>query len=232
MSPRPSRAPELALTLPLASRAVGGFGTSIVAGAVIGCASWLSDELGYPLGLLLPVNLIGVWLGVAFVLGGSARTIPTGALRGLIGLMSAVAAYYLLFALLGDGIRAIGAGHAATVWGAVALVAGPVMGAAGAIRRHRTGWPRSIAVALLAAALVAEGFVFGAGRLIHIDRLLNDPGVLILGAEMLIGAALPWILLRRGERLRGYVAMATLALLAAAAIGPVIALIRGIADRF
>lgn len=182
--------------------------------------------------MLLPVNLIGVWLGVAFVLGGSARTIPTGAFRGLIGLMAAVAAYYLLFAVLGHGIRAIGAGHAATVWGAVAILAGPVMGAAGALRRQRTGWPRAIAVATLAAALVAEGFVFGAGRLVHVDRLLNDPGVLVLGAEMLIGAALPSVLLRRGERLRGYVAMVTLALVAAAAIGPVIALIRGTADRF
>jgi hypothetical protein len=166
------------------------------------------------------------------VLGGSARTVPTGALRGLIGLMSAVAAYYLLFAVLGHGIRAIGAGHAATVWGAVALLAGPVMGAAGALRRHRTGWPRAIAVASLAAALLAEGFVFGAGRLVHLDRLPGDPGVLVLAAEMLIGVALPWALLRRGERLRGYLAMGTMAVVAAAAIGPVTALIRGIADRF
>ena len=37
---------------------------------------------------------------VAFVLGASARTIPTGALRGVIGLLSAVAAYYVLIAVL------------------------------------------------------------------------------------------------------------------------------------
>ena len=48
--------------------------------------------------------MIGIWLAVAFALGGSARTIPTGALRGLIGLLSAVAAYYLLFAVLGSRV--------------------------------------------------------------------------------------------------------------------------------
>jgi len=43
---------------------------------------------------------------------------------------------------------------------------------------------------------------------------------------------LPWLLLRRGERLRGYVATAVLAVIAVAAIGPVTALVRALADRF
>jgi hypothetical protein len=129
----PSRAPELAISPSLAGRAVAGFGASILAGAALGGASWVADGLAWPYGLLIPANLIGVWLGVAFVLGASARTIPTGALRGVIGLLSAVAAYYVLIAVFGQGIRAIGASHAATIWGAVALLAGPVMGAAGAI---------------------------------------------------------------------------------------------------
>src|SRR4029077_16943450 len=100
---------------------------------------------------------VGIWLAVAFALGGSARTIPTGALRGLIGLLSAVAAYYLLFAVLGSGFRSIGATHRATVGGLVALSAGPGLGGAGAVWRYGTGWPRAIGVALLAAALVGEG---------------------------------------------------------------------------
>ncbi len=189
MSSSPSPAPEVAIAPPLASRAVGGFGTSIVGGAVLGALAWLSDQLGYPLGLLLPLNAIGAWLGVAFALGASARTVPTGALRGLIGLLAAVAAYYLLFATLGDGFRAIGAGHAATIWGVVALVAGPLMGGAGAAWRHRTGWARTVGVALLAAALIGEGVVYGGARLVALGNVTQDPGALLFGAEIVIGLA-------------------------------------------
>jgi hypothetical protein len=232
MSSSPSRAPDVTLHPPLASRAIGGFGASIGGGAALGAAAWLSDQLGDPLGLLLPANAIGVWLAVAFVLGGSARTIPTGALRGLIGLLSAVAAYYLLFGFLGEGFRAIGASHAATIWGQVALVAGPLMGGAGAIWRHGTGWPRAIGVALLAAALIGEGIVFGSSRFTRPDGLAGDPGAWLYLAEAVIGLALPFALLRGRERLWGYLATAALAVVAGLAIGPVTALIRGLADTF
>ncbi|HYH92498.1 MAG TPA: DUF6518 family protein [Candidatus Saccharimonadales bacterium] len=232
MSSSPSPAPDAALAPPLATRAIGGFGTSIVGGGVLGAAAWLSDQLDYPLGLLIPANAIGVWLGVAFALGASARTIPTGALRGLIGLLSAVAVYYLLFAVLGDGFRAIGASHAATIWGVVALVAGPIMGGAGAIWRYGVGWPRAIGVAVLASALLAEGIVFGGPRVVGLDRFDVDPGAILFLAEIVIGGLLPFLLLGRGERLRGYAATAAFAVIAAVAIGPVTALIRGLADRF
>ena len=176
--------------------------------------------------------MIGVWLAIAFALGASARTIPTGAIRGLIGLLAAVAVYYLLFAILGAGYRAIGAGHAATVWGLVALLSGPVMGGAGAVWRHASGRPRATAVAVLAAALIAEGAVFGVSRLVHLDQVGADPGALLYGAEILIGALLPTILLRPGERGSGYAVTAGFAILGAVAIGPVTAILRSIADQF
>ena len=232
MSSSPSRAPDLAIAPPLATRVVGGFGTSILAGAAIGAAAWFADGLAPPIGLLIPANAIGAWLGVAFVLGASARTIPTGALRGVIGLLSAVASYYVLIAIFGQGFRAIGASHAATIWGAVALLAGPVMGGAGAVWRYGTGWPRAIGVALFASALFAEGFVFGVPRVAHLDQLAADPGAVLFTAEMILGIVLPWFLLRREERLRGYAALAGLAVVAALAIGPVTTVIRGLADRF
>ena len=156
MSSSPSPAPDLAIRPSLIGRAVEGLGTSILVGAALGALAWLSDQLQWPYSLLIPANMIGVWLALAFALGASARTIPTGALRGLIGLLAAVAVYYLLYTL-GAGYRAIGAGHAATVWGLVALIAGPVMGGAGAVWRHASGRPRAVAVAVLAAALIAEG---------------------------------------------------------------------------
>lgn len=228
----PSAAPEAASRPSLAGRAAGGFGASILAGALLGGSAWFSDQLAWPYSLLVPTNAIGVWVGVAFVLGASARTLPTGGLRGLVGLLTAVAAYYLLFATLGAGYRATGAGHAATVWGLVALVAGPVMGGAGATWRHATGWPRAFAVAILSAALLAEGIMFGLGRLVHLDQLAADPGALLFGIEIVIGVALPGILLARGERLRGYGVTVALGAAGALAIGPVTATLRAIADRF
>ena len=232
MSSSPSPAPDLAIAPPLASRAVAGFGASILGGAALGGAAWFADGLAWPLSLLIPANLIGIWLGVAFVLGASARTIPTGALRGVIGLLSAVAVYYVLIATFGQGIRAIGASHAATIWGMVALLAGPALGGAGAVWRHGAGWPRAIGVALFASALFAEGFVFGAARLVHLDQIAGDPGALLFVAEMILGLLLPWFLLRRDERVRGYAALAGLAVVSALAIEPVTAVLRGLADRF
>jgi hypothetical protein len=210
---------------PLARRAAFGFGTGIGLGAGLGGLAWLADQLAYPWGALIPANAIGAWVGLGFVLGASARTVPTGALRGVIGLLSAVAAYYLLISLSSGGFRAIGASHAAATWSAVALVAGPVFGAAGASWRHLGGWPRATAVATIAAALIAEGVVFGTFR-------LDDPGGVLLTTEVAIGALLPAVLLGPRERLVGYLMTAVLALAGGLAIGPVTTLVRGVADRF
>jgi hypothetical protein len=106
------------------------------------------------------------------------------------------------------------------------------MGGAGATWRHGHGWPRATAVAVLSAALLAEGVMFGLGRLVHLDQLSTDPGALLFAAEILIGLALPAVLLSGGERLRGYVATAALGVAGAIAIGPVVAALRGLADRF
>jgi hypothetical protein len=230
-SSRPA-APDLPVRVPLVGRAVEGIGTSLVAGALLGGSSWFSDQLAWPYSLLIPTNLIGVWLGVAFALGASARTLPTGALRGLIGLLAAIGTYYLLFAVIDAGIRSTGAGHAATVWGLVALVAGPVMGGAGAAWRHGTGWLRVTGVALLAAGLLAEGIAFGLGRLVHVDQLSVDPGALLFGIEIVLGALLPLLLLRGRDRLRGYAVTAAMGVVAVIAIGPITTALRAVADRF
>jgi hypothetical protein len=91
---------------------------------------------------------------------------------------------------------------------------------------------RAVAVALLAASLIAEGVVFGAPRWAGGDQVLTDPGAFLLAAEAILGLILPWVLLRRGERLAGYVAVAILAVVAALAIGPLTTVLRAIADTF
>jgi hypothetical protein len=144
----------------------------------------------------------------------------------------AVGVYYALIALLGEGIRVTGAAHAAVVWGSVAIVAGPLLGAAGETWRRRSGWPRVLAVAPLAATFVAEGVVFGLDRVAAIDRLPSDPGALILAAEVAVGGLLPALLLPAGERLRGYVATISLAVVGVVSLGVVVDLVRAVADTF
>jgi hypothetical protein len=228
----PSPAPDVAISPSLGSRALGGFGASILGGAILGIAAWWTDQLGFPWTAYIPANAIGAWLGLAFILGSTARTIPTGALRGLIGLLSAVGAYYVLVGLLGDGFRAIGASHAATVWGAVALIAGPLFGLAGGTWRHGHGIPRALAVAILGAALIGEGLGFGATRWTNLDQIGTDPAAVVLALEAALGLALPALLLRKGERLVGYLTLAVFAVVAVVAIGPLTTVLRAIADTF
>ena len=151
VSSAPSTAPA-SHSAPAAASLVRRAGTAIpaalLAGALLGALAWLSDDLGYPLGLLIPANLVGVWAIVAFGAGAGARTVIGGTGRGLFALLAAVAVYYLAYGLLGDGWRAAGAVRAATVWGAVALIAGPPLGLSGSVWRHRTGWARSLAIAV------------------------------------------------------------------------------------
>ncbi len=174
---------------------------ALLAGSILGALAWFSDDLGYPFGLLIPANLVGVWGLVAFGAGAGARTIVGGAGRGLFALLAAVAVYYLAYGLLGDGWRAAGAFRAATIWGAVAVVAGPALGLAGSAWRHRTGWPRSLGIAVPAGLLIAEGLVLGA-------QVPNDPPArALLAVEALVGLLLPAFLVSgarwRAHRLRG-----------------------------
>lgn len=210
---------------PLASRVAFGFGTGIGFGVALGALAWLSDQLPYPWGAIIPANGIGAWVALGFVLGASARTVPTGALRGVIGLLSAVVAYYFLISAFGSGIRVVGATHAATTWGAVALVVGPVFGAAGGAWRHGRGWFRVTAVAILAAALIAEGVVLGGLR-------LADAAGVVLTIQTGVGALLPLVLLRPRDRLAGYAVLAIMTLVAGLTLQPAITFVRAIADRF
>ncbi len=213
-------------------RSMTRLGLALGAGAILGAAAWTADQFVYPWNVLIPANAVGAWVAVAFATGALGTRPLGGALRGLAALLVGVAVYELLTGTLGYGVSSGGAVHASLVWGTVAAVIGPVFGLAGATWRGSRGWPRAIAAAFLGAALIAEGVGFGGARLVHVGQLVYDPGALLLAGEIAVGLALPWLLLRPGERRSGYLAMVVLAVLAAVAIEPVTALVRGIADRF
>jgi len=230
VSSAPSAAPSSPSSPAPASilrRAGTAIPVALLAGATLGSLAWLSDDLGYPLGLLIPANLVGVWALVAFGAGAGARTVVGGAGRGLFALLAAVAVYYLAYGLLGEGWRAIGAARAATIWGLVAVVTGPPLGLSGSLWRHRTGWLRALGVAVPAGVLIAEGVVFQ-------SQVPNDVAArTLLSAEAILGVALPFALVH-GARWR-LIALAGAALVAGVGIAGLLVVLpalRVAADTF
>ena len=176
----------------LLRRAGTAIPVALLAGAILGALAWLSDDLGYPTGLLIPANLVGVWGLVAFGAGAGARTVLGGAGRGLF-----------------------------------ALLAGPTLGLAGSAWRHRAGTVRSLAIAVPAGVLIAEGLLFGA-------QVANDPAARsLLTLEALVGLALPLFLVR-GMRARAIALVAAVIVAVLALVGLLVMLpaLRAAADTF
>ena len=211
----------------LLHRAGTAIPVALLAGGILGALAWLSDDLGYPTSLLIPANLVGVWGLVAFGAGAGARSVIGGAGRGLFALLAAVAVYYLAYGLFGEGWRAAGAGRAAMVWGSVALLAGPTLGLAGSVWRHRQGTARSLGIAVPAGVLIAEGLLFGA-------QVPNDPAARsLLTVEAVVGIALPMFLVR-GMRARAIGLSAAVLVAVGTLVGLLVVLpaLRAAADTF
>ena len=142
-------------------RLAGWVGTAIAIGVALGTAAWASDQLSYPWSVLLPANAVGAWVGVAFVSGPWPGGLVGGLVRGLIALagrrrrLRPADRRARLRRRLGRGV------HARHVWGAVGLCRGPSSALAGATWRHGERPAAGDRRRLLAAALVAEGVVFG-----------------------------------------------------------------------
>ncbi|HEX5827741.1 MAG TPA: DUF6518 family protein [Candidatus Limnocylindrales bacterium] len=226
-SAAPSSAADSGTRPSLLRRAGTAIPVALLAGATLGLLAWLSDDLGYPTGLLIPANLVAVWGLVAFGAGAGARTVVGGAGRGLFALLAAVAAYYLVYGLFGEGWRAAGAVRAATIWGSVAILAGPPLGLAGSVWRHRDGIPRSLGIAVPSGLLIAEG-------LLSQLQLGDDPAArTLLALETAAGVLLPLVAVR-GTRYRLIALAAALLAAGVAAAGLLVVLpaLRAAADTF
>ena len=232
MSSSPSRAPDLAIAPPLATRVVGGFGTSILAGAALGAAAWFADGSGLAARTADPGQR---HRGVARRRVRARRVGPDDPDRGparghrphLGGRRLLRPHRGLRPGLPGDRRVARGDGLGR---GRAGRRAGHGRRRRGLAARHAAGRARS-GWRLLAAALFAEGFSFGAPRLVHLDQLGTDPGALLFGAEMLLGLALPASSSAAASGSGATWPWRALAIVAALAIGPVTALVRGLADR-
>ena len=162
---------------------------SVVVGAGLGAFSVLADGIigGRLFGIL--GNIASPWGLAAFV--GRLTTSPKrGAVAGALTLVVGVAVYYAVGAARGYVV-----GEVNLVWTAVALVAGPVMGWAGASISSDPERPPVLAVAAPSAMLVAEALFLAIDRKVWHYNLraetyrLIDLGVMV--ALLVGGLALP-----------------------------------------
>jgi Family of unknown function (DUF6518) len=134
-------------------------------GVGLGVASAWSDVVGSGLDpsptariAMVALNMAATWAALAFVSGWIIR-IPLWAagFAGFASLAVAVAGYYVYGVLAGDRseIGFAGVSGVVRLWALVAVVAGPLLGAAGAIAR-RPGWPGLVAALVLPAGIVVE----------------------------------------------------------------------------
>ena len=210
-------------------RSLGSYALlALVAGLALGLFSGLGDWV--PADTVLHVvvalaNAAGPWLVTAFVVGALAGAPLAGAITASAALVAALAVYYLTIYAIGYTVADLT--RSAGVWLAVAVVVGPLLGAAGgAWARPRRPFDRIGAVALLAGALAAEAIL----RLIQVqawtglDLARTDVQVGLI--ELAAAVVLPAVLLAPGERLRGYLGTAIVTVGAAFLIAGALAVIR------
>lgn len=132
---------------------------AVLVGGALGAWCRVGDHLAEPLSSL--ANMGWPWLIVAFMIGAMSRRPLAGAVLGAMALLVAVGTYYLAmwsvdYGMSSSDIKSIGVPDFARFWLVLALLAGPVFGAAGGLWRTSIGWIRPASVALLSGALLGE----------------------------------------------------------------------------
>jgi hypothetical protein len=202
---------------------------AVALGIALGLFSLIGDVVSGagPTGVVNALaNAFGPWALVAFACGALQRRWRFGALAGAVGLIVAVAAYYLGY-LIVWGERIAGAGPTAVVWIVAAALAGATLGAAGATWRTGEGRTRIVAVALLCGALLAEtGY-----QLVLVEAWRGiDPdlfGVQIAVFDLAVALILPVAMLDRGQRSTAYLGAVLLGLGGTVGLALLSALARG-----
>ena len=199
---------------------------AVLLGAGLGLFSAFGDRMPIdtPLVVLVALaNAVGPWVVVAFLAGAATRTARSGATLGAAALVMAVATYYVTSTLaygsdFVDPVRAI------VVWGVVALVVGPPLGAAGAT--WAAGGPLAApAVGLLSGLLLAEAIV----RFVEVEGWtgydLGRTALQVTAVDAIVAVLAPALLLRRNRAVAIGVAV-VVGLACAAVLAVVVPLIR------
>jgi uncharacterized protein DUF6518 len=151
-----------------------------------------AGPIAEPVGKLGPwvIALGAPWLAVAWVLGAIARRPALGAVAGGLALAGGTGAWYA-FTVWQLGRTALGyALPVSMAWAVAALAAGAVFGAAGALwRSGDRDEVRALGVAVLAACFLGEAVLL-------MTTWDGRAARFVLTVELLVGVALPFVLLR------------------------------------
>ena len=182
-------------------------GRGLVSAVLVGLALGVVTQIGQsllPEGVGQLANSISPWLSVAFLLGAQQSNPRRAVVAGFLTLAMALVGYYALV-LIRFGYT--GGGSSLVLWTTGAIAGGLVFGPAGWFWRWGSFRSRTIAIALLGSAWVAEGA--------YLALVLSMPGPALV--YVLIGLAVPLLL---GRTLRGRL-FAWAAMLPAVALGGV-----------
>lgn len=131
-------------------------GVSMLSGVLLGILT-LVGQMHLPDALLQLANSGAMWVIAAFVLGWYAPHWPVAILAGVLTLLSALVGYYGAAPVL-VGVQTTL--NALILWVGTALLAGPVMGAAGYSAHAAAGYRQSIAKAALGAVFLGEALYY------------------------------------------------------------------------
>jgi hypothetical protein len=205
----------------------------LLSGPALGLFAWQSDRVEtvtFTSDVMRALgNVPSPWLALAFVMGVVIARPWWGALAGAAVLTLAVGTYYVAITLSGDraGIPLRGA---LTGWLAVALVAGPIFGLAGAVWRNGPAALKPFAVGILTGALLGEFAYFTDGELRHALWDWQRTRDYLATAELLVAFSLPILLLTSvTQRLQAYI---TAAVMGAAALAIMLWLDQTMRDLF
>ena len=161
----------------------------------LGVVAWAADRVSFDSSMSIMAgagNLPSHWLVTAFAVGVIARSRPAGTLAATLALCLAVVVYYATISWAGDR-PGVDLQRPALVWSAVALVAGPMFGLAGAVWLIGPSRLKPWAVALLCGGFFGEA-AFILWRMKTLD--LGEPAVLFASLELVVAMVLPVFMLR------------------------------------
>jgi hypothetical protein len=176
--------------------------------AVGGAQSWSVSHLPFSLEAL--GNTAAPWFVVAFAVAMAARRIGGSMTVAMVCLLSTVAGFYAVEAMIGWGVSS----HQVVQWSVCSVVAGPLVGLAAGSFRHAGRLPTALGAGLLGGLLVGEA-VWGLTGL-----KLSSPAdywhvQIAVGVALTIGLTL-W---RSRDDLRGGVPMVAASLAAGTMVG-------------
>lgn len=177
-------------------------------GGLLGLIAWWADQLSWfgiseaspayvAFGVLQVFgNGPTLWLVGAFAVGFAARRVGSGVLLSTASLLLAVGVYYALI-VVADTRPGADLGLSALAWAAVAIVAGPPMGAAGAAVSDPGGRGRVLGAGVLGGALVGIGlwlFTVPIAALMHVAGGIGVAAWLAGDQRHIVGGALSAVL--------------------------------------